>query len=67
MPCLGGHTVDAPVGLAVLITDGDTEPPVVGPHYLDGLVLLALYEELVSLTGVSSLDSLLELSCNNNN
>ena len=32
--CCGGHTVDAPVGVAVLVADGDGEPAVIGPDDL---------------------------------
>ena len=62
MSGLGGHTVDTPVSLPLLVTDGDTEPAVVCPHDLNGLVLLALYEQLLPLAGVSRLDGLLEIS-----
>ena len=62
MPRLWGHAVDAPVSLPVLVADGDTEPAVVGPHDLNGLVLLALDEELLSLACVARLDGLLEVS-----
>ena len=62
MPGLGGHTVDAPVSFPLLVTDGDTEPAVVGPHDLNGFVLLALDEELLPLAGVARLDGLLEFS-----
>ena len=62
MPGLGGHAVDAPVSLPLLVTDGDAEPPVVGPDDLNGLVLLALDEELLPLAGVARLDGLLKVS-----
>jgi len=32
--CRCGHAVDAPVGVAVLVADGDGEPAVVGPDHL---------------------------------
>ena len=65
LPGLGRHTVDTPVGLPLLVTDGDTEPAIVGPDDLDGLLLLALDEELLPLAGVASPDGGLKLPCNN--
>ena len=64
LPGLGRHTVDTPVGLPLLVTDGDTEPAIVGPDDLDGLLLLALDEELLPLAGVASPDGGLKLPCN---
>ena len=62
MPRFWGHAVDTPVSLPVLVADGDTEPAVVGPHDLNGLVLLALDEELLPLACVARLDGLLQVS-----
>ena len=54
---LGGHAVDAPVRLAVVIADGDGEPAVVGADDLDVLLgLLALDQQLLALAGVPSPD-----------
>ena len=64
VPGLGRHTVDTPVGLPLLVTDGDTEPAIVGPDDLDGFLLLALDEELLPLAGVASPDGGLKLPCN---
>ena len=35
------HAVDAPVGDALVVADGDGEAAVVGPHQVDGGALLA--------------------------
>ena len=35
MSGLGRHTVDAPVGLAVVVADGDAEPAMIGDDDLD--------------------------------
>lgn len=32
----GRHAVDTPVGLSIIITDGDGEPSVIRPHHLNG-------------------------------
>ena len=54
MSGLGRHTVDAPVGLAVVVADGDAEPAVVGAHDLDCLLRIAGHHQLVSFARVSS-------------
>ena len=57
MSGLGRHAVDTPVRLAVVITDGDGESPVVGSDDLNVLVLLlAFYQQLLTLAGVASSD-----------
>ena len=57
MSGLGGHAVDAPVRLPVVIADGDGEPAVVGSDDLDVLLgLLALDQQLLALAGVASPD-----------
>ena len=57
MSGLGGHAVDAPVGLAVFIADGDGEAAVVGADDLNVLIaLLALDHQLLALAGVASPD-----------
>ena len=56
MSGLRGHAVHAPVGLAIVVTDGDAEPPVVGSNNLDGLVSTAGHHQLVALAGVASAD-----------
>ena len=53
--CSRRHAVDAPVGVAVLVADGDGEPAVVGPDHLDRLVGLALNGQVVALAAVGSL------------
>ena len=63
MSSLGRHTVDTPVCLPVLVADGDSEAAIVGPDDLDGFLLLALYEQFLSLAGVAGPDSRLEFSC----
>lgn len=35
------HTVDAPVGVAVVVADGDREPSIVGPDEVDDGTLAA--------------------------
>ena len=62
---LGRHTVDTPVCLPVLVTDGDAEPAIVGSDDLYALLLLALYEQLLALAGVAGPDGCLKLPCNN--
>ena len=53
----GRHAVDTPVRLAVVITDGDGESSVVGSDDLNVLVLLlAFYQQLLTLAGVASSD-----------
>ena len=54
--CLGGHTVDAPVGLPVVVADGDAEAAVVGAHDLNVGLLLALDQQLLALARVASAD-----------
>ena len=54
MSGLGRHTVDAPVGLAVVVADGDAEPAVVGAHDLDRLLRIASHHQLVPFARVSS-------------
>ena len=57
MSGLGRHAVHAPVRLAVIITDGDGESPVVSSDDLNVLVLLlAFYQQLLTLAGVASSD-----------
>ena len=57
MSGLGRHAVDTPVRLAVVITDGDGESPVVCPDDLNVLVLLlTFYQQLLTLAGVASSD-----------
>ena len=56
MSCLGGHAVDAPVGLAVVVADGDAEAAVVGSHDLDVRLLLALDQQLLALACVARAD-----------
>ena len=51
---LGGHTVDAPVGLAIVVADGDAEPAIVGSHDLDRLLGIAGHHQLVAFASVSS-------------
>ena len=51
---LGRHTVDAPVGLAIVVADGDAEPAIVGSHDLDRLLRIAGYDQLVPFACVSS-------------
>ena len=54
---LGRHAVDTPVRLAVVITDGDGESPVVCPDDLNVLVLLlTFYQQLLTLASVASSD-----------
>ena len=53
-PRLGSHAVDAPVGVAVAVADGDGEAAVVGPDHLDGGVGVALDRQLVALAAVGS-------------
>ena len=66
MSGLGRHTVDAPVSFSLLITDGNAEPAIVCSDDLYGLLLLALYEQLLPLAGVAGPDGCLKLPCNNN-
>ena len=54
MSGLGRHTVDAPVGLAIVVADGDAEPAIVGSHDLDRLLGIAGHHQLVPFAGVSS-------------
>ena len=57
MSGFGRHAVHTPVGLAVVITDGDGESPVVCSDNLYVLVLLlAFYQQLLTLAGVASSD-----------
>ena len=51
---LGRHTVDAPVGLAIVVADGDAESAIVGSHDLDRLLRIASHHQLVPFAGVSS-------------
>ena len=46
------HAVDAPVGVAVLVADGDGEAAEVGSHQVDHLALLAAEGEVRLLTRV---------------
>jgi len=48
------HTVDAPVGLAIVVADGDAEPAIVGSHDLDRLLGIAGHHQLVAFASVSS-------------
>ena len=54
MTGLGRHTVDTPVCLALLVTDGDAEPAIVGSHDLDRLLGIAGHHQLVAFASVSS-------------
>ena len=54
MSGLGRHTVDAPVGLAVVVADGDAEPAIVGSHDLDRLLRIAGHHQFVPFARVSS-------------
>ena len=57
MSGFGRHAVDTPMRLAVVITDGDGESPVVCSDDLNVLVLfLAFYQQLLTLAGVASSD-----------
>ena len=47
---LGRHAVDAPVGAAVTVADGDGEPTEVAPHHLDQLTGLLLARDRHVLT-----------------
>lgn len=53
---LGGLAVDGPVRGAVLVADGDAEPPVVGPDDADGLADPAGDLHVVALAVVGRLD-----------
>ena len=54
MSGLGRHAVHAPVGLAIVVADGDAEPAIVGSHDLDRLLRIAGHHQLVALASVSS-------------
>ena len=57
MSGLGRHAVDAPEGVAVLVTDGDGEAAIVCSDDLNVLVrLLALDHQLLALAGVARPD-----------
>jgi hypothetical protein len=62
VPGLGRHTVDAPVGAALLVADGDAEPAVVGPDDLYELPLCAGHLQLLALARVSGADARQELT-----
>jgi hypothetical protein len=64
MPGAGRHTVDGPVGAALVVADGDAEPAVVGAHNLDELPGPAANLQLLALAGVTSPDAGVVLSCN---
>ena len=54
MSGLGRHTVDAPVGLAVVVADGDADPAMIGDDdrddgYGDGLTMMMMMLMMVNL------------------
>ena len=57
MPGAGRHTVDGPVGAALLVADGDAEPAVVSPDDLDELPLATGHLQLLTLTRVPRPDT----------
>jgi hypothetical protein len=64
MPGAGRHTVDGPVGAALVIADGDAEPAVVGAHDLNELPGPTAHLQLLALAGVARPDAGVVLSCN---
>ena len=54
MSGLRRHTGDAPVGLAIVVADGDAEPAIVGSHDLDRLLRIAGHHQLVPFACVAS-------------
>ena len=53
MPGAGRHTVDGPVGAALLVADGDAEPAVVGPHEADARPRLTVNVQHAPLTTIA--------------
>ena len=56
MTSLGRHTVDTPVGLAVIIADSNAEPSIVGSDDLDVLLGVAGNHQGLPLARVSGPD-----------